>query len=159
MAISRIIPALAGNTHPSAGRHGRNRDHPRSRGEYRVVCKSLRYSEGSSPLSRGIRPRILPSCVAPRIIPALAGNTRKDRWRFIHSRDHPRSRGEYTRESGKTSPTQGSSPLSRGIRVHRMTGLQGHRIIPALAGNTVALTASQRGQRDHPRSRGEYERT
>ena len=50
-------------------------DHPRSRGEYHDFLSLNDYNEGSSPLSRGIRPR--PACMTSpaRIIPALAGNT------------------------------------------------------------------------------------
>ena len=52
-----IIPALAGNTSPAAEPSSRSRDHPRSRGEYKGVYRVTGSLEGSSPLSRGIRPR------------------------------------------------------------------------------------------------------
>ena len=71
----RIIPALAGNTRWVSSETSRTRDHPRSRGEYRVDSASRTCCVGSSPLSRGIlpHPRV---CIHPiRIIPALAGNT------------------------------------------------------------------------------------
>ena len=55
------------------------KDHPRSRGEYRPKMIQSGIYTGSSPLSRGIRPR--PACMTSpgRIIPALAGNTLVDK--------------------------------------------------------------------------------
>ena len=70
-----IIPALAGNTRTLPRRPRPFTDHPRSRGEYRIMDPSRTISPGSSPLSRGIRD--IGPCRSPpaRIIPALAGNT------------------------------------------------------------------------------------
>ena len=70
-----IIPALAGNTHPRISSRRRQRDHPRSRGEYGVLSLPVDTTYGSSPLSRGIRSLTIPARTASRIIPALAGNT------------------------------------------------------------------------------------
>ena len=111
---------------------------------------------GSSPLSRGIpswcptRPRIL------RIIPALAGNTAPSRRIRPLSRDHPRSRGEYSSTKSGSLSSQGSSPLSRGIHPAPITVAGINGIIPALAGNTRVICTSGAASRDHPRSRGEY---
>ena len=52
--LSRIIPALAGNTNVFGVRDVLDPDHPRSRGEYASRCVVSRYHDGSSPLSRGI---------------------------------------------------------------------------------------------------------
>ena len=49
-----IIPALAGNTCLQAIAGGSSRDHPRSRGEYRLPHWRHELTPGSSPLSRGI---------------------------------------------------------------------------------------------------------
>ena len=49
-----IIPALAGNTRPPRIMPRPMRDHPRSRGEYRVETTTSHADTGSSPLSRGI---------------------------------------------------------------------------------------------------------
>ena len=55
--ISRIIPALAGNTTPKTRSAKYTKDHPRSRGEY-VLAPGLAHAlGGSSPLSRGIPAR------------------------------------------------------------------------------------------------------
>ena len=72
---SRIIPALAGNTLGSPEYRSKNRDHPRSRGEYALVGGAIPSVVGSSPLSRGIRRALDIICAPEGIIPALAGNT------------------------------------------------------------------------------------
>ena len=92
----RIIPALAGNTSPLHAGKRLLTDHPRSRGEYLARVYVTRGDAGSSPLSRGILlvQRRVGAC--DRIIPALAGNTRRVASARAPLRDHPRSRGEYT---------------------------------------------------------------
>ena len=151
-----IIPALAGNTPAGPRSSVSAEDHPRSHGEYLEGLRGGSSRPGSSPLSRGIRG--LPGAAQPArgIIPALAGNTalvppkRGSMW------DHPRSRGEYEADSWPAIFMMGSSPLSRGIRARIGTLQHGHRIIPALAGNTQRLLNLARTTPDHPRSRGEY---
>ena len=152
-----IIPALAGNTEFASNVTWQHKDHPRSRGEYGVVRRRPSPDGGSSPLSRGIlimRPRLH---VAPRIIPALAGNTAGVRPAWAQWGDHPRSRGEYLAYSSLDHGPDGSSPLSRGIQA---SGWHPHvhaRIIPALAGNTPVVSSVRLLDGDHPRSRGEYD--
>ena len=156
IASVRIIPALAGNTHPGRFIPEHPRDHPRSRGEYPECLANINVGAGSSPLSRGIRLLRPLRVLRAGIIPALAGNTMARPGNSSPVPDHPRSRGEYSRGDGAYSIVFGSSPLSRGIlhvedqRVH----CQG--IIPALAGNTLPRLPRIRWSPDHPRSRGEY---
>ena len=92
---SGIIPALAGNTSKSTRPPLLGRDHLRSRGEYVSLPSTPHMIVGSSPLSRGIPVAILSCQVGPRIIPALAGNTRGRLCGRLIWQDHPRSRGEY----------------------------------------------------------------
>ena len=92
----------------------------------------------------------------PGIIPALAGNTRRPRGRHGAPGDHPRSRGEYPARDLASLSRRGSSPLSRGIRGSGGSGGGQIGIIPALAGNTRVETTTSHGEKDHPRSRGEY---
>ena len=131
-------------------------DHPRSRGEYRWRRVVVSVTRGSSPLSRGIPSHLRAASVLRRIIPALAGNTRRPGGRTHRDWDHPRSRGEYTSSHLGGVCLRGSSPLSRGILVDLplLSGRLG--IIPALAGNTLLDAMDREDQRDHPRSRGEY---
>ena len=113
--------------------------------------------DGSSPLSRGIRPCGSGSGTTPRIIPALAGNTGVPSWCSGDSRDHPRSRGEYSGSYAQLLNEYGSSPLSRGIRHEFIDLVRDIRIIPALAGNTNSGGVRNSAPPDHPRSRGEYD--
>ena len=70
--------------------------------------------------------------------------------------DHPRSRGVYAAAAGAKTPTDGSSPLARGLP-HRERDLRlGQRIIPARAGFTSRSAGRETRWADHPRSRGVY---
>mgnify|MGYP000916410547 CR=1 FL=1 len=151
-----IIPALAGNTRVWRTSRSRQRDHPRSRGEYVRPPRTCTPPNGSSPLSRGIRAPRNNSSGSNRIIPALAGNTPERPHRLGHAADHPRSRGEYDVYTNASMATYGSSPLSRGIPRHVWSSRGTPRIIPALAGNTLTVAPYTAIGADHPRSRGEY---
>ena len=152
----RIIPALAGNTDCGRNRHQYTWDHPRSRGEYTSQPEISPATAGSSPLSRGIqRPAYLDTTSAG-IIPALAGNTTVRAPVLLMGRDHPRSRGEYHPTAVYPYYVLGSSPLSRGIPAAVLGPGRHARIIPALAGNTLAYFRRPCYRSDHPRSRGEY---
>ena len=131
-----IIPALAGNTMRPSGVGGRSGDHPRSRGEYITGGYRNFILPGSSPLSRGIRTSRRPSHHLNRIIPALAGNTGAASRDQAKAWDHPRSRGEYYWPFWSFARRNGSSPLSRGIRIQKDAEKYKIGIIPALAGNT-----------------------
>ena len=155
-APARIIPALAGNTHPWPPLNATSRDHPRSRGEYSVALLTTSTISGSSPLSRGIHERQSRGLLRLRIIPALAGNTGPAPTALPPLTDHPRSRGEYAACSKPIDRSAGSSPLSRGILSSAPCCEFGQRIIPALAGNTFGESGQEREVGDHPRSRGEY---
>ena len=152
----RIIPALAGNTHPTRVRRRPRRDHPRSRGEYDHPQGEGIVESGSSPLSRGIPSNGSSSPGAAGIIPALAGNTTVIDIHAGSTQDHPRSRGEYRSSRSSYSLHGGSSPLSRGILPCRGRCWSSRGIIPALAGNTPKRPRRRQRGRDHPRSRGEY---
>ena len=151
-----IIPALAGNTRASTYRQHHAPDHPRSRGEYPACLLPPTPTLGSSPLSRGILRGSVGNTEPPRIIPALAGNTRV-RWpKPPNGSDHPRSRGEYRTRGARPELHGGSSPLSRGIRYPPAIARCGRGIIPALAGNKSIAGWDVWLDGDHPRSRGEY---
>ena len=155
-SMTGIIPALAGNTFPIRSTIHFITDHPRSRGEYRQMAYVPNHKAGSSPLSRGILEGFSHRAHIRGIIPALAGNTASSPRRSRMASDHPRSRGEYRLGCVGWQLRQGSSPLSRGILITFLWFDFRNRIIPALAGNTMALISIGATPTDHPRSRGEY---
>ena len=153
---SRFIPAHAGNT---ASRRTRSRMwpvHPRSRGEHERGVLASKCCNGSSPLTRGTRPKGGSDNDKQRFIPAHAGNTSTRTFSAAMSSVHPRSRGEHNRLSFNCGTLSGSSPLTRGTRVNRGTRLNLGRFIPAHAGNTFGSSASSAASSVHPRSRGEH---
>ena len=131
-----IIPARAGFTQPHPNSVPNERDHPRSRGVYLFVPFVISDDSGSSPLARGLLGAILPLPRFARIIPARAGFTLLRAYRSPLRRDHPRSRGVYTRTGRLTSISTW--------------------IIPARAGFTDPWAYVHRTIWDHPRSRGVY---
>ena len=132
----RIIPARAGFTPRRAVCLACRRDHPRSRGVYRSMHASVSVLGGSSPLARGLH-RTARQLVGRRgIIPARAGFTLHDRRHGARGADHPRSRGVYLSAALAASPSDGSSPLARGLHD---------------AGSDDDMVTA-----DHPRSRGVY---
>ena len=72
--------------------------------------------------------------------------------------DHPRSRGVYASAAVALRDCIGSSPLARGLRRWSRTQINRSGIIPARAGFTANRGRAKSITRDHPRSRGVYER-
>ena len=153
---TRIIPARAGFTGVTARRLTGGGDHPRSRGVYGAGVVGGPVVAGSSPLARGLPSRLYHDARQARIIPARAGFTcgrcRHPWWR----RDHPRSRGVYSRRPPRPSWTAGSSPLARGLPGPTSPTRPAPRIIPARAGFTHLTGTMPAWAGDHPRSRGVY---
>ena len=131
-----IIPARAGFTLAWRLPSWSLRDHPRSRGVYVQVTGAAFDPKGSSPLARGLRYPKRPEYRGPGIIPARAGFTKGNGWRYRRHRDHPRSRGVYAMRSSLLTVATGSSPLARG-----------------LPKSPLCIHTSPT---DHPRSRGVY---
>ena len=117
---------------------------------------SARSAAGSSPLARGLPSQEL--TVAPKsgIIPARAGFTSRIFVRRRRMKDHPRSRGVYSREGRRRMVCGGSSPLARGLPRVMWSRKGAARIIPARAGFTVTVNEDILRRADHPRSRGVY---
>ena len=91
---------------------------------------------GSSPLARGLPAKPINFIIKTGIIPARAGFTSPTPCPGPALRDHPRSRGVYERAREVETQVTGSSPLARGLRTHRVSGVDCLRIIPARAGFT-----------------------
>ena len=112
-------------------------------------------NSGSSPLARGLRLWAMMCRGLVRIIPARAGFTTFSGKTRACRPDHPRSRGVYLRRGGFPKPTQGSSPLARGLQALSVSA-SAKWIIPARAGFTGIAIFFILRKRDHPRSRGVY---
>ena len=153
-----IIPARAGFTADPREIRSRERDHPRSRGVYGSVGSVTSSAVGSSPLARGLRQLGGLDVDGPRIIPARAGFTEDIVAVLPFSQDHPRSRGVYGDSSTDDGVGAGSSPLARGLHFGEDALILARRIIPARAGFTNRTADYIRRAKDHPRSRGVYER-
>ena len=110
-----IIPAHAGFTPRTSARRPWWADHPRTRGVYWAAYRPGRWTWGSSPHTRGLRPRLRGAVKDAGIIPAHAGFTRRCVASCAVCRDHPRTRGVYSRPSTGASPAGGSSPHTRGL--------------------------------------------
>ena len=94
-------------------------------------------AEGSSPLARGLLADDGLSRDRGGIIPARAGFTGGLADTTPPQGDHPRSRGVYSTTSALSISALGSSPLARGLLIHRNVEIGLMRIIPARAGFTL----------------------
>ena len=129
--------------------------HPRSRGENKGQVEYRSAVTGSSPLTRGKQHRVVAHEEVPGLIPAHAGKTLRTTHCLHLPGAHPRSRGENPARCRAASARQGSSPLTRGKRPVSGSGSASRGLIPAHAGKTRRLPASQGRRQAHPRSRGE----
>ena len=110
---------------------------------------------GSSPLTRGKRPRAPHLRAAHRLIPAHAGKTLAAPRGRRGSSAHPRSRGENVGSSSRATSCRGSSPLTRGKLRFGTLGVLVGGLIPAHAGKTRLGRRCVSASEAHPRSRGE----
>ena len=151
-----LIPARAGNTARPRSRLGCCWAHPRSRGEHLTSDTQIIVSGGSSPLARGTRPLAHDVLAGDGLIPARAGNTKRDWSAVVEAGAHPRSRGEHGILALARPDSRGSSPLARGTPTQSddVRGLAG--LIPARAGNTHGFYCVEFSHGAHPRSRGEH---
>ena len=93
-----------------------------------------------------------------RISLAHAGNTPRVQLVGLSGADQPRTCGEYATTGSSTRARYGSAPHMRGIRTRARTREGLLRISPAHAGNTTLSSGALLGQKDQPRTCGEYER-
>mgnify|MGYP006983524729 CR=1 FL=1 len=91
---------------------------------------------GSSPHVRGALGETPVGRMAPGIIPACAGSTRRRLSVSMSSRDHPRMCGEHLSGTGTGTGHEGSSPHVRGAPRIATGARMACGIIPACAGST-----------------------
>ena len=150
-----LIPAHAGKTRMRLRSRAGRRAHPRSRGENSTVAPLTSSVMGSSPLTRGKRPRADQRALRVRLIPAHAGKTHPRRATKREARAHPRSRGENKGHAVALDGVTGSSPLTRGKLPSTPRVACSPGLIPAHAGKTSQTPAMGAKTGAHPRSRGE----
>ena len=155
MFAAGLIPAHAGKTRKNRRRMKRWPAHPRSRGENAQRPDRWERASGSSPLTRGKRPKQSTEFLVLGLIPAHAGKTEAVRRALQSSEAHPRSRGENGQRSAAYFAVQGSSPLTRGKPGGSVMGRVAEGLIPAHAGKTRIRVCCPGCGWAHPRSRGE----
>ena len=116
-------------------------------------------TRGSSPHTRGAPAVFLDRAHSRGIIPAYAGSTLQDFLPQSEQLDHPRIRGEHFQEVVRGAVALGSSPHTRGALPARSGDRPPSRIIPAYAGSTIVVADTHAADADHPRIRGEHNRT
>ena len=134
-AMTRFIPAYAGNAQWIRKRCREPPVHPRIRGERLHSCSHTGQCFGSSPHTRGTR--------------VVSKNY------LCCNPVHPRIRGERRTSRPSRSGVTGSSPHTRGTPFHRLYRFPTMRFIPAYAGNASTAWRSRAGRAVHPRIRGE----
>ena len=110
-------------------------DHPRLRGEQRMLGGRDPQQMGSPPLARGTAAPAAPSIVTSGITPACAGNSAGPVLVGFRCRDHPRLRGEQLLGTFDLSEIWGSPPLARGTVAYARGRPRASGITPACAGN------------------------
>ena len=105
-------------------------------GELQVISIIASSAPGLSPLTRGTHMNVGSDRVFTRFIPAGAGNTVLDHFKFTIDSVYPRWRGEHKKAIFLFDYTGGLSPLARGTHGCRFFPGRILRFIPAGAGNT-----------------------
>ncbi len=83
-------------------------------GELQVISIIASSAPGLSPLTRGTHMNVGSDRVFTRFIPAGAGNTVLDHFKFTIDSVYPRWRGEHNASVEHKSSFSGLSPLARG---------------------------------------------
>ncbi len=154
-SISRFIPAGAGNSRSILLALFRLAVYPRWRGELCIKTSVKNFAVGLSPLARGTRTRDAPRFVGTRFIPAGAGNSSRAIAIAIVRSVYPRWRGELYINEVNLWKLYGLSPLARGTPAKADAFTNGHRFIPAGAGNSNRLFVFPIFMTVYPRWRGE----
>ena len=101
--LGRLIPAHAGKTLPIEASAAFTEAHPRSRGENKIAPRNTPSNLGSSPLTRGKQGASPNPVLNLGLIPAHAGKTLHGTLTALTPSAHPRSRGENTPRTSRTS--------------------------------------------------------
>ena len=151
-----LIPAYAGSTTSVRRVAGRDRAHPRLRGEHIDERIDGARAEGSSPPTRGAPSTMSLASPGTRLIPPYAGSTLTEYPDLDGTGAHPRLRGEHPTRRKPPRSTTGSSPPTRGAQRGSVTSAPLVGLIPAYAGSTTSRCRACRQATAHPRLRGEH---
>ena len=154
LALVRIIPARAGQTHAPYQDCRAHPDHPRACGANHGGQSVYTADTGSSPRVRGKLLRGDGRLAVLRIIPARAGQTILYHYSSSLVPDHPRACGANFCGVTAGWPYFGSSPRVRGKQSCTTILPLWFRIIPARAGQTSPLPHMPINRSDHPRACG-----
>ena len=135
-AVRRITPADAGKTEVVSRLTAVEADHPRGCGENRNPLRRVGNKNGSPPRMRGKPSREEVTFFFPRITPADAGKTIKDKKGCYSQQDHPRGCGENLYLQTYRQGRKGSPPRMRGKRSVLIMLMSMRGITPADAGKT-----------------------
>ena len=154
LALVRIIPARAGQTHAPYQDCRAHPDHPRACGANHGGQSVYTADTGSSPRVRGKLLRGDGRLAVLRIIPARAGQTILYHYSSSLVPDHPRACGANFCGVTAGWPYFGSSPRVRGKQSCTTILPLWFRIIPARAGQTTMSMGFVWASSDHPRACG-----
>ncbi len=160
MAIScvglfRFIPAPAGNGILTPAPKFGPAVYPRACGERNQVAQLRPAGAGLSPRLRGTVDVAQGVVVAPRFIPAPAGNGASMLPALLAFAVYPRACGERLTTAGESRAGGGLSPRLRGTVQHVISDVRHHRFIPAPAGNGSPNAISCKCSTVYPRACGE----
>ena len=155
LVIGRFIPACAGNRARQTLQKPAQPVHPRVCGEQSRAWVMSSGTTGSSPRVRGTALARGAAALAPRFIPACAGNRGCALRGWARAAVHPRVCGEQGEPPTTISDVPGSSPRVRGTGQPSMCFTGHHRFIPACAGNSIGATRDGVRELVHPRVCGE----
>ena len=154
IALSRTIPAHAGEPATRAPRPPASRDYPRARGGTLGAVALGGGLAGLSPRTRGNprggggEGRLLGTIPAHAGEPCRAGSSSPSCW------DYPRARGGTLRETADKVIDPGLSPRTRGNLLGSALHLPDIGTIPAHAGEPATCQAAGSISQDYPRARG-----
>ena len=142
-ALGRLIPARAGKTTSPQPTTRARAAHPRACGENLDLTDPASFPLGSSPRVRGKPTWCRHQNLRSGLIPARAGKTLQLSGTHVPMRAHPRACGENLHHWSVISASRGSSPRVRGKPTPISSGLLHTGLIPARAGKTRQVDASQ----------------
>ena len=133
----------------------RIQDHPRIRGEKKILQFLYEKRQGSPPHTRGKASSFTLMTKKNRITPAYAGKRGRVRLCPVERWDHPRIRGEKDGKREYFRSYRGSPPHTRGKVSGNWEAAWDGRITPAYAGKRAPRNSLKNEHMAHPRIRGE----